>query len=116
MMDFRNLKVWRKAHELVLLVYKATANYPPDERFGLTLHTRKSATSSPSNIAEGCGRSSRAELRRFMEIAAGSTSELEYQLLLAFDLRYLTGETYDDLQSRVVEVKKILATYIGKVD
>ena len=115
MHNFRNLVVWQKSHELVLRVYTATASYPETERYGLTSQTRRSAASAPANIAEGCGRYSRRELRRFMTIASGSTSELDYQLLLGLDLGYLNESTYAELQKRTEEVKKMLFSYIKKL-
>ena len=66
MRDFKTFKVWQKAHQLVLDVYRATQDFPPDERFGLSAHLRKSATSIPSNIAEGCGRHTETDLARFL--------------------------------------------------
>ena len=83
MRDFRSLKVWQKAHELTLRVYTATRIFPKDELYGLTSQVRRSAASITTNVAEGCGRSGEAELARFLNIAMGSASELEYQLLLA---------------------------------
>jgi len=77
---FRDLKVWEKAHQLTLQVYKATAPFPKEEMYGLTSQIRRAAASIPANIAEGCGRSSDAELGRFLQIAMGSASELEYHL------------------------------------
>jgi four helix bundle protein len=81
--DFHGLKVWSKAHNLVLAAYGATAAFPESERFGLTAQMRRSCSSIATNIAEGCGRDGKPELRRFLSIARGSASELEYQLLLA---------------------------------
>jgi four helix bundle protein len=86
MQNFKELKVWQKAHRLTLDVYKVTTRFPKDEMFGLTSQMRRSSASIPTNIAEGCGRDSRAELARFLSIAMGSASELEYQLILAKDL------------------------------
>jgi four helix bundle protein len=80
MRDFHALKVWQKAHWLTLRVYNATKRFPKDELYGLTSQVRRSATSIPTNVAEGCGRSGEAELARFLNIAMGSASELEYQL------------------------------------
>jgi four helix bundle protein len=81
MRDFRKLKVWEKSHQLTLSVYEITGGFPDDERFGLTSQMRRACTSIPTNIAEGCGRDGHAELARFLQIAMGSASELEYQLL-----------------------------------
>jgi len=86
MQDFRNLKVWGKAHELTLHVYKVTGSFPQREMFGLISQMRRSASSIPTNLAEGCGRSGDAELARFAQISMGSASELEYQSLLVHDL------------------------------
>lgn len=112
MRDFRELKVWQKAHQVALEVYRQTRTFPADERFGLTAHLRKSATSAPSNIAEGCGRNGEKELARFMSIAAGSASELEYQLLLAHDLDYLPTDAYAALNEQVGEVKRMLYRFM----
>jgi four helix bundle protein len=102
--DFRELVVWQKAHELRLVVYRHTDGFPKDERYGLTSQIRRSCSSIPANIAEGCGRSGDAELGRFLQIGMGSASELEYHLLLARDLNYLNTQTYDSLTDGVTEV------------
>ncbi|MDY0221448.1 MAG: four helix bundle protein [Desulfobacterium sp.] len=115
MKDFRKLKVWEKAHDFTLQVYRVTKNFPSDERFGLTAQLRRAAASVPTNIAEGCGRDSERELARFMSIAAGSASEVEYQLILACDLRYLQDETYRELNQHINEVKKMLNGFISKL-
>ena len=81
--DFKELKVWCKAHELTLVVYRLTRSFPKDELFGLTGQLRRSAASIGANIAEGCGRRSDGEFTRFLQIARGSVSELECHLLLA---------------------------------
>ena len=112
MRDFRELKVWDKAHRLTLQVYRMTKNFPFDERFGLTVQLRRAAASVPTNIAKGCGRDSERELARFMSIAARSASEVEYQLLLACDLNY---ETYRELNQQVNEVKRMLNSFIQKL-
>lgn len=112
MRDFKELKVWQKAHRFVLDVYGHTRNFPADERFGLMFHVRKSATSVPSNIAEGCGREGERELARFLSIAGGSASEAEYQLLLARDLGYLPDEHHRQLDAQVNEVKRMLNSFI----
>jgi four helix bundle protein len=112
MRDFRKLKVWEKAHRLVLGVYAATRDFPKQETYSLTSQLRRSSSSVPQNIAEGCGRQGDKELARFLEIAAGSASELEYQLLLARDLHYLEQAVYDRLAAGVCEVKQMLSSFI----
>jgi len=113
--DFRELKVWQKAHQCTLEVYKHTANFPVVERFGLTAQLRKAAVSVPSNIAEGCGRQGERELARFLSIAGGSASEVEYQILLARDLAYLKDEVHQQLDIRINEVKRMLNSFINKL-
>jgi four helix bundle protein len=115
MRDFKELKVWQKAHRFVLDVYQQSRSFPPDERFVLVVHLRKSAISVPSNIAEGCGRESERELAQFLSIAAGSASETEYQLLLARDLGYLPPEAHRQLDDQVNEVKRMLNSFLQKL-
>lgn len=115
MQDFRKLKVWHLAHELTLETYKATSRFPAHEQYGLTAQMRRSAASIPTNLAEGCGRHGDAELIRFAQIAMGSASELEYQLLLSRDLNYLNDKKYEDLNARLIEVKKMLSSLISRL-
>ena len=115
MRDFRELKVWEKAHNLTLAVYRATKPFPSEERFGLTSQMRRSGAPIPANIAEGCGRSGDAELARFMQISMGSASELEYHVLLARDLGFLDADDFKQLADDVTEVKKMLAAFIGRL-
>ncbi len=115
MQDFRALKVWEKAHELTLEVYRSTARFPSNELYGLTNQIRRAAASIPSNIAEGCGRSGGADFARFLQIAMGSASELEYHLLLAGDLEFLGTEASNRLMGDAIEIKRMLTTLIRKV-
>jgi four helix bundle protein len=116
MKDFRDLKVWEKAHELALACYASTSEFPKQEMFGLVSQIRRSASSVPANIAEGCGRRGNAELHRFLQMAMGSASELEYHLLLSKDLNFLKTADYEKLQPQITEVKRMLASLIRKVD
>ena len=116
MKDFRNLEVWRKAHKLTLDSYKGTSGFPKQETYGITSQIRRCAASIPANIAEGCGKRGNAEFQRFLGIAAGSASELEYHFLLARDLELLSAEEYKSLNSAVLEVKRMLAGLIMKVE
>ena len=111
MKDFRELRVWERAHRLVLDVYQATAAFPEDERYGLTGQIRRSAASIPSNIAEGCGRGSDADFARFVQVALGSASELDYQLLLARDLSYLARPAYVVLNGDLTRLRKMLNVF-----
>jgi four helix bundle protein len=106
--DFRKIQVWERAHHFALQIYKVTASFPKDELYGLTSQMRRAAVSIPSNIAEGCGRDSQVELARFVHIAGGSASELEYQLILAHDLGYIGNENYPELNSEINEIKRML--------
>ncbi len=115
MKNFRDLKVWEKSHGLVLETYGGTANFPAKEVYGLTSQIRRAAASIPANIAEGCGRNGDAELARFLQIAVGSACELEYHLLLAHDLGMLNDDVYQNLESKVTEVKRMLTTLIKKL-
>lgn len=115
MKSFRGLAVWEKAHRLTLAVYSATRGFPREEQYGLTSQVRRAASSIPANIAEGCGRNGDNELRRFLEIAMGSASELEYHLLLAKDLQMLDEPRYSELNEQTCEVKRMLAAFIFKL-
>lgn len=116
MKDFKELKVWEKAHQLALAIYKATQVFPKDELYGLTSQMRRSGSSIPANIAEGCGRNGDAELARFLHIAMGSASELEYHILPARDLGLLNDLTHDHLSNDVIEIKRMLASFIKKLN
>ena len=115
MRDFRDLKVWEKAHQLTLGVYKATLVFPKEELYGLTSQIRRASTSIPANIAEGCGRSGEPELARFLQIAMGSASELEYHLMLARELDLLGVNEYEHLRTELIAVKRMLTVLIQKL-
>ncbi len=115
MRAFRGLEVWRKAHELTLDSYRITTAFPREEQYGLTSQIRRSASSIPANIAEGCGRSDGRDFARFLQIAMGSASELEYHLLLARDLELVNGTDYERLEKRVTEVKRMLTAFIRRL-
>jgi four helix bundle protein len=115
MQDFKELKVWQRAHQLTLAIYRDTACFPREELYGLTNQIQRASVSVSSNIAEGCGRGSNAEFERFLHIAMGSASELEYQLLLSHDLQYMNDVAYEQLQQETVEMKRMLNGLIQKV-
>ena len=115
MQDFRDLKVWQKGHELTLAVYRATAQFPRDELYGLTSQMRRSAVSVPANVAEGCCRGGDTEFARFAQIAMGSASELKYYFVLARDLEFVNAEDFHRLTGQVDEVERMLSSLIRKL-
>jgi four helix bundle protein len=112
MQDYKKLEVWQKAHLLAINAYEATKTFPKDELFGLTSQIRRACISIPSNIAEGCGRGGNTELCQFLKIALGSINELEYQLLLAFDLKLLNINNHENLDKQINEIKAMIITLI----
>jgi four helix bundle protein len=115
MQDFRKLKVWQKSHALTLEMYRATETFPGNELYGLTSQIRRSCVSIPANIAEGCGRNSDPEFARFLAIAMGSATELEYHLLLARDLGFIGQADYERMDKGTTEVKQMLTALIKKL-
>ena len=113
MRDYREIKAWQKAHTLTLDLYRVTKAFPKEELFGLTSQIRRWAASIGANIAEGCGKQGNADLARYLQIAAGSPSELDYHLLLAHDLELLATETYEPLAGHLVEVRKMITGFIN---
>jgi len=116
MKDFKQLKVWEKAHALTLGIYRATVTFPREELYGITSQMRRCSASVAANIAEGCGRTGNGEFHRFLNTAAGSAVELEYFLLLARDLEFVPVESYGKLREDVLEVQRMLASLLRKVD
>ena len=115
MQDFKELQVWKKSHDLTLRVYELTSQFPREEIYGLTSQVRRACASIPTNIAEGCGRGSSADLARFLQIAMGSTSEVEYLILLARDLEYFNSNQYAELIDTTIEVKKMLTSLLKRI-
>ena len=115
MKDFKELKVWAKAHALTLQIYEETRTFPREELYGLTSQLRRAAASVAANIVEGCGRRSDGEFTRFLQIARGSAAELEYHLLLARDLHLLNEEKSRNLDSMVDEVQRMLTALVQRV-
>ena len=111
MRDFHKLSIWQRSHLLTLEVYKATKLFPSEELFGLTSQIRRAVTSIPTNIAEGCGRASNKDLAHFLQIAIGSASEVEYELLLANSLNYIDDNNYRLLSDETVSVRKMIINY-----
>lgn len=111
MRPFQELKVWEKAHAVLLRVYSVTQSFPQHEQYGLVSQMRRSAASIPTNIVEGSVFDTGWQFYRFLGIALGSSAELEYQLILSRDLGYITAEAYVSLDRDLAEVKRMLVSF-----
>jgi four helix bundle protein len=112
--DFKRLIVWQRARQVALSVYRATGFFPAEERFGLVSQLRRAAVSVTANIAESCGRHSRGDEVRLLQVAQGSAHELESTVLLAHDLGFITGAAHEPICSGTLEVQRMLATLIRR--
>ena len=109
MKNFKSLKVWQKGIDLVKNVYKSSREFPKEELYGLTSQIRRSAISIPSNIAEGSGRGTDKDFNRFLDIALGSSYELETQIIIANELEFILEQDFKDLSLKVNEAQKMIA-------
>ena len=116
MKDFRNLKVWDKAHKFVLDIYSVTNMFPKVETYGLTSQLRRAAVSIPTNIVEGSSRGSDKDFARFIQISIGSASETEYLLILCYDLKYLNENEFEKLYNEVINIRKMMINLIKKLN
>jgi|ERR1700691_5199804 four helix bundle protein len=115
MQSLRNLKVWERAHALTLDIYQSSQAFPRDEIYGLTSQMRRASVSIGANIAEGTCRKGDIDFARFLQMAVGSASELEYHLLLAHDLKLLQTSDFERLTGQAIEVKRMLASLMKKL-
>ncbi len=115
MQNYKDLKVWEKAHQFTLQVYELTKEFPREEIYGVTSQLRRAASSIPANIAEGCGKFTQLDFAKFLNVALGSANESEYFVLLSKDLTYLSIENFEILNKLINEIKGMLISLIGKV-
>ena len=115
MKDYRKLVVWERAHKLTMFIYKLTRAFPKEEQYGLVSQIRRAATSTPTNIAEGCGTNTQPDFARYLQHAFGSMQEVQYLSFLSFELKYLDREDYIVLDNDISEVKAMLVGLIQKV-
>ncbi len=115
MRDFRDLVVWERSHRLTLALYRATDRFPKSEMFGLTSQIRRAAASVPTNLAEGCGRWGDGDMGRFVQIAMGSASEVDYLMLLARDLEYLPAGQYEAASAELDEIRRMLTALYKRI-
>lgn len=115
MQNYKDLKVWEKSHLFTVAIYNCTKSFPKEELYGLTNQLRRASSSIPANIAEGCGKNSKAELAHYLNIALGSANESEYFLILSKDLLYLPTEIFSELSDKINQIKAMLISLINKV-
>jgi len=115
MRDFKDLAVWERSHGLTLALYRGTGRFPKSEMFGLTSQIRRAAASVPTNLAEGCGRWGDGDMGRFIQIAMGSASEVDYLLFLAKDLGYLAATESADLAAELSQIRRMLTAFYKRV-
>ena len=115
MQDFRKIRAWQANRELTVLIYRISARFPKEERYGMTAQIRSATISIGANIAEGCGRGSNADMLRFFQIAFGSAVEVLHYLITAVDLGMITGAEFQELESRLQSVRRMLAAFMTKV-
>ena len=111
MQDFKKLDIWKRSFNFSSNIYKVTSFFPPDEKFGLTSQLRRASISIPINIAEGSGRNSRKDFANFVQIAIGSTSEVECELILAKELNFLSEDNFSTLTKELSEIRKMLTSF-----
>lgn len=116
MKTYREIKVWQKAIPFVTKVYQKTKQFPNEEIYGLTSQMRRSAVSIPSNIAEGFGRRSSNEFKRFLQIAMGSLFELQTQLEVSKNLGFIDNETFEELFQDSREIERMLSAFIDSIN
>ena len=114
--NYKELKVWQKSYQLCLEIYKITARFPKDEKFGLTSQIRRAVVSVPSNIAEGYGRKTTADYIKFLYIAYGSNCELETQIMLSGDLGYIDSAILEGIKDKIHEAERMLKALIKSLE
>lgn len=108
---FKDLEIWKRSRIFCSKIYAETTNFPENEKFGITNQLRRASVSIPSNIAEGSSRASNKEFSRFLEIAIGSAYEIETQLLISNDLKFLEFETLESLLNELEEIIKMISKF-----
>ena len=113
---YKELKVWKKSYELCLEIYRITAKFPKEEKYGLTSQLRRSVVSIPSNIAEGYGRKTTSDYVRLLYISYGSVCELETQILLAGDLNLIENDELGTIKENIAEIERMLKALIKSLE
>jgi len=116
MHNFRKLVIWTRSIDLVTRIYQLTNTFPKNERFGLMSQMQRSAVSVPSNIAEGSAKTSNKDFARFLEISVGSLLELETELLIAHNLKYVDSMLFEEIQNEIIELQKMITVFKNKLE
>jgi four helix bundle protein len=111
MHNYRELKIWKRSMDFVVKIYEISANFPKEEKYGLTAQLRSCAVSVPSNISEGAGRGTNKQFKRFLEISMGSINEVQTQVELAYRIDYLIKEIYESLVDEAIQIYKMILTF-----
>ena len=116
MHNFRKLDIWTKSVALVTEIYQLTNSFPSQERFGLMSQMQRAAVSIPTNIAEGSAKSSNKDFARFLEMSMGSSLELETELIIALNFKYIDSVVFDNIQNKNIELQKMLTGFKNKLN
>jgi len=116
MHNFRKLSIWIKSMSLVTKVYELTNTFPSHERFGLMSQMQRAAVSVPTNIAEGSAKTSNKDFARFLEISVGSLLELETELAIALNLKYIDSMIFENIQNEIIELQKMITGFKNKLE
>ena len=116
MRNFKKYDIWKISHVFTLKIYELTKSYPKDEIYGIVSQIRRASSSIPTNISEGCGRTSDAEFNRFLTIALGSASEVEYLIILSKDLNYIDEDSFTELNQEINIIKRKIYTLKQKLN
>ena len=116
MHNYKELKVWQKARELVKFIYQLTQKFPKEEIYALTSQIRRAVISIPSNIAEGAGHTSKKEFSRYLGIAYASSCELDTQLILSYDLNLINQDELNNSNDYINELQKMLSGLINSIE
>ncbi len=116
MHNYRELRIWQRSMDFVVKVYKISASFPNEERYGLTAQLRRCAVSMPSNISEGAGRATNKQFMHFLEIAMGSCNEAQTQIELAYKFGYITNEILDGLIDEALQIYKMILAFYNSLN
>lgn len=115
MRNYKKLEIWEISKNISLNVYKTTSSFPKTEQYGLTSQIRRAAVSVPSNIAEGCGKNTSSDLAKFIDIALGSLFELETQLLISLELKYISNDNFNSIDKNIEICRRKIINFLKSI-